>query len=427
MDINQALDYIHGTYKFGIKLGLKNIGRLLELMGNPHKRMRYVHVAGTNGKGSTVAFISSILMAAGYKTGIYTSPFIQRYNERMKINECEISDGDLSRITSFVKEKADIMVSEGSNHPTEFEIGTAIAFQYFCENRCDIVVLEVGMGGRFDSTNIIDTPLVSVITTISYDHMEWLGDTLPEIAGEKAGIIKPRGKVVLYPQPEEVKAVFEMVCREKEADLYKVDFCSIQLKSFNLHGQIFDFEKYKTLEIKLLGDHQVKNACVAVKTAELLNNNGLDIDETSVREGLSSARWPGRMEKVHDNPVFIIDGAHNAEGAGILAGNLKKYFPDKKIKFIVGVLRDKDYKSLIEAINPIASAFFPVTPNNSRALPAKDLVNFINSYCKSVYLSDTIVDAINNSIISASPDDIICACGSLYFIGEVREYFQRLS
>ena len=215
MDYDQAIEYIHSTFKFGVKLGLENIKALLDLMDNPHKKLKYVHVAGTNGKGSTVAFISSILIESGYRVGIYTSPYIQRFTERIRVNTDEISKQDLARITSFVRDKVESMVSMGLNHPTEFEIVTAIAFQYFFEKGCDIVVLEVGLGGRFDSTNVIDNPLVSVITTISYDHMDILGDTLSKIAFEKAGIIKDGTHVVLYPQSKDAERVLEEICREK--------------------------------------------------------------------------------------------------------------------------------------------------------------------------------------------------------------------
>ena len=224
MDYTEAMKYIHGTLKFGSKLGLHNIEALLRLMGDPHKKLKYVHVAGTNGKGSTVAFISSILAAAGYKVGVNTSPYIQRFTERIRINSVEISGEDLARLTSYVKEKVEIMVGRGDNHPTEFEIVTAIAFQYFFECGCDIVVLEVGLGGRFDSTNIIDTPDAAVITTISYDHMDRLGSTLAAIAFEKAGIIKPDGDIVSYEQQLEAGEVLQRICGERGARLHKTDF-----------------------------------------------------------------------------------------------------------------------------------------------------------------------------------------------------------
>ena len=274
MDYKEALDYIHGTMKFGVKLGLQNIEKLLGFMGNPHKKLKYVHVGGTNGKGSTVAFISSILMESGYRVGIYTSPYLQRFTERIRINDKEIPQSELAQITCFVKENVKKHIEAGGAHPTEFEIVTAIAFQYFFENECDIVVLEVGLGGRFDSTNIIDSPLVSVITTISYDHMNILGDSLEKIAFEKAGIIKNNGDVVLYPQDEEVEKVFLNVCGERNAVLHKVSFDSIRIEDAGIDGQTFSWMDHKGLKISLLGDHQVKNSIVALKTVEILKEKG---------------------------------------------------------------------------------------------------------------------------------------------------------
>ncbi|MDO8686408.1 MAG: folylpolyglutamate synthase/dihydrofolate synthase family protein [Clostridiales bacterium] len=448
--------YIHATQRFGSKLGLYNIRNLLLLMGDPHKSLKFVHVAGTNGKGSTVAFISSILIAAGYRTGIYTSPFIERFSERIRVGDWapnthstgidlpdinltknipelieEISDDDLARITSYVKSKVDIMLSSGNTHPTEFEIVTAIAFQYYLEKKCDVVVLEVGLGGRFDSTNIILDPLTAVITTISYDHMDRLGNTLPEIAFEKAGIIKEGTHVVLYPHVSEVEQVFLQECTERNAKFTRVDFSAINLIVSDLYGQRFDLLKpadqstnshgsYNNLSISLLGEHQLRNAVVALRTAEVLRQRGLCISDEAIRIGLSQAIWPGRLEVLMREPLFLIDGAHNIEGAEVLAEALKKYLPERKLTFIVGVLKDRDYGSMLKAILPAAKEFITVTPNSERALPAKELADFISGYCNNVQYSDRIEDAVKTVLTDVSADDAVCAFGSLYFIGEVR-------
>lgn len=423
MNYDEAMAYIHGTLKFGSKLGLHNIGTLLELMGNPHKKLKYVHVAGTNGKGSTVAFISSILMESGYKVGIYTSPFIQRFTERIKINNSEIEAQKLAAITEFVKDKIDIMLARGENHPTEFEIVTAIAFQYYYENDCDVVVLEVGLGGRFDSTNIIDTPDVAVITTISYDHMDRLGNTLQQIAFEKAGIIKPDGDVVVYEQVLEVEEVFGNAAIERGARLHLVDFSSIRLKAFDINGQVFSYDRHDNLEISLIGEHQIRNASVAVKTAEILMEKGYHITRESISKGLKKARWPGRLEVLQKEPVVLIDGAHNIEGVRVLRNALDAYFPGKKITFIMGVLSDRDYMTMIKAIIPGCLQVITVTPNSGRALPASELAVAAGAYCKNVLISDTIEAAIETSLEMASPDEVICAFGSLYYIGVIREAF----
>lgn len=430
MNYKEALDYIHDTLKFGSKLGLHNISYLMNLMDNPHKKLRYVHVAGTNGKGSTVAFISSILSEAGYKVGIFTSPYLERFTERIKINNEEIMESDLARLTAFVKSKIDTMVEAGENHPTEFEIVTAIALQYYWEKECDIVVLEVGLGGRFDSTNVIDTPLVSVITTISRDHTAILGNTLSKIAFEKAGIIKPGGDVILYPQDKEAEEVFMKVAKEQNATIGIADFNPIDIKEYGIDGQVFDYfcengERLENLKIALLGDHQVKNAVLALSAVRLLAGKGYGITEKSIRRGLAMARWSGRLEVLSRNPLFIIDGAHNAEGAEMLSDTLNKYFPGMNKIFIFGVLRDKDYEKIIKTLMPTARMVFAVTPKSDRALPAAELANLVAAYCNNVVVSDTIEEAVGTSLQRASERDLICSFGSLYYIGELRRMFSK--
>lgn len=423
MNYKEAIEYIHGTQKFGSILGLDRIKLLLDYMGNPHKKLKFVHVAGTNGKGSTVAFISSILIEAGYKVGIFTSPSIQRFSERIKINDFEISEENIARITSMLKENVDKMIRNDGSSPTEFELVAALAFQYFFEQGCDIIVLEVGLGGRLDATNIIETAEVSVITTINYDHMDVLGDTLSKIAFEKAGIIKENNDVVLYPQERDVERVFETVCREKVAKLHKVDFSTLKNNLYDITKQKFDFEGYKSLKVSLLGEHQIKNAAVAIKTVEVLFSKGYLISENDIRRGLIRTKWAGRFEMINECPFFIIDGAHNIEGTKTLADNLRRYFPGKKITFITGVLADKDYKSMMEAVIPLAEGFITVTPNSPRALSSTDLEMYLKSYCRNVANGGEIREAIKLSLELASKDEIICAFGSLYYIGQVREYF----
>jgi dihydrofolate synthase/folylpolyglutamate synthase len=424
MNYEEALSYIHGTHKFGSKLGLENITKLLEHLGNPHKKLKYVHIAGTNGKGSTSAFISSILIESGLKVGIFTSPYLERFTERIKINNQEIDQEDISRITQLIKENINKMLKNGDNHPTEFEIVTAMAFKYFHENNCDIVVLEVGLGGRFDSTNVIDRPEVAVITTINYDHMKQLGNTLEDIAFEKAGIIKNNCDVVVHPQTKVVYELFNRICSERNARLHLADFSKIRDLEFNYNGQTFKYNDYGSIRISLLGNHQVGNAVVAIKATEILNKKGYNISHETLIKGLFNARWPGRLEVINREPIFLIDGAHNSEGAKALSKALNDYFPDKKKIFIIGVLKDKNYKDMIEAVLPIADRFITVTPNNERALHAEKTAEIIRSYCKNVSVSVTIKEAIEKSLRESEPNDVICAFGSLYYIGEVRSYFK---
>lgn len=424
MNYTEALEYIHGTLKFGVKLGLENISALLNLMGNPHKKLKYVHITGTNGKGSTAAFISSILIESGYRVGVYTSPYLQRFTERIRVGSEEIEEDDVARITEFVRDKINVMVGEGCNHPTEFEIVTAVAFQYFYERNCDVVVLEVGLGGRFDSTNVIDASLVSVITTIGYDHVKILGNTLPEIAFEKAGIIKPFGDVVLYPQPCEVDKVFTEICAQRSAKLHKVDFSSLKLCAWSPEGQLFQYKGFENLKISLIGRHQTRNAVMAIEACRIVAQKGYNISNQSVRVGIEKAKWPGRLEIIGRDPLFLIDGAHNAEGACMLRDTLDMYFRDKRKIFIFGVLRDKDYMSIIETVITQAYAVIAVTPPNDRALPAQDLAAILKCYCKNVFISDTIKGAVEKALQLSSTNDIICAFGSLYYIGEIRNVFK---
>lgn len=432
MTYEEALSYIHGTHKFGIKLGLYNMEMLLSLMGNPHKKLSYVHIAGTNGKGSTASFINSVLMEAGYKTGIYTSPYIERFTERIKVNNIEIPKGRLASITDSVKRHVNYMVANGENHPTEFEILTAVALQYYYEESCDIVVLEVGLGGRYDSTNVIDTPEVAVITTISLDHTGILGSTLSEIAYQKAGIIKKGGDVVVYPSEQSVTDVFEKVCQSEGARITKVDFTGLDIKKYDESGQVFgiinaSFEgEYTDIEIGLIGNHQAHNAVVAIKALEVLSQKGYAITGSAIREGLKKAIWPGRLEVLLKKPVFIIDGAHNYEGAKALIDTLDAYFPEKRRVFIIGVMKDKDYNKILEYSLGNVNTVITVTPQNERALAGEELAYHVKHYCKNVVVSDTIEEAISQSLFIAGNEDLICAFGSLYYIGEIRRHFKEI-
>ncbi|MCL2164218.1 MAG: bifunctional folylpolyglutamate synthase/dihydrofolate synthase [Oscillospiraceae bacterium] len=419
MNYSEALDYIHGTKRFGIKLGLENITKLMELLGNPHKQLKFIHVAGTNGKGSTAAFLTSIFMEAGYRTGMYISPYIQTFNERIKVNGENILDNDLARLTGLVRDAAEKMteVARASaekmtgasyNHPTEFELVTAIALLHYFEQRCDVVVLEVGMGGRYDSTNVIDAPLVAVITTIDYDHMEYLGDTLEKIAYEKGGIIKSGCDVVLYPQIDSVKKVFEDIAHGVGAQIHFVDFSFLGKGDAGLLGQSFDYKNYKDMKISLLGEFQLCNAALALEAAEVISRNpgsGLRISERQLRSGLLNAKWPGRMELALEKPTFIIDAAHNLQCSQALRASLEKSFPDRKRIFIFGLLRDKDHDAIIKAIIPGAHAVFTVTPENERALTAEELAGFVRGVCDNVYPCDSIEEAVDRSIESARAID----------------------
>ncbi len=423
MHYDAALGYLHGTLKFGSIFGLDRITKLLDIMGNPHKKLKFIHIAGTNGKGSTTAFISNILIESGYRTGMFTSPYIQRFTERIKINNTEISNIELAELISQIRDSITQMTSEGFEHPTEFEIITAAAMEYFYRKNCDFVVLEVGLGGIVDSTNVIDMPEASVITTISMDHMDRLGETLGEIASHKAGIIKQNGMVVLYPQEQEAEKVIERVSKEKNARIHKVDFSTISEKSFSLEGQIFDYKDYRNIKIGLLGQHQMKNAAVAIDTCEILCNKGFAISHRNILDGLENTTWPGRLEIINKNPLIMIDGAHNLEGGQALNAALDKYFTQKKKIFMVGFLRDKDFNGIMDMLSSKADTIITVTPNNERAVPSAELAGILKSFSNHVIDGLSIENGLKIAVDLADRESVICAFGSLYMIGEIRGHY----
>ena len=418
----QAMEFIASAYKLGSKLGLTRVNTLLSYMGNPHKGLKYVHVAGTNGKGSTVTFIANILMNAGYKTGVYISPYVHRFNERICVNDEEISDYDIGKIIGDIREKVELMIKRDEGFPTEFEIVTALGFQYFRDCACDVVVLEVGLGGRLDSTNVIDTPEAAVITTIDYDHMKILGDTLPQIAAEKAGIIKEGGRVILYPQAPEANEVIENVCREKNASVYRLNELDVKYMPPCLDGQAFDFGEYKNLRLSMLSGYQCLNAAMAVKTAHVLCDRGFDISEKNIRDGLLAAHWPGRFELMRREPAFVVDSAHNAQGAAHLVANLREYFPSKKITFIVGVSEDKDYHSVMKHALPLANRFIVMQSDNARALPVETLANYLRELHPEVHIAPNPEEAAKKALEMCNKDDVICSFGSLFHVGAMRDF-----
>lgn len=425
MNYNEALQFIHESHKFGMRLGLDNIKKLLELLGNPQNNLKIIHVAGTNGKGSTCSFISSILKESGYKVGLYTSPFLETFTERIRVNGENISEEEVGKIVSLIKEKIEIMVSEGYSYPTEFEIVTAMAFYYYNQEKVDFVALEVGLGGRYDATNVIDKPVVSAITSISLDHTGILGDTLAKIAFEKGGIIKENCPTIVYPQQEEASEVIKNICAEKKSKYIECDFKNIEIKSSNINSQIYNCningKELRDLEIKLIGDHQIKNSIVALNVIEYLNDIKItNISEENIRKGLLETKWPGRIEKISENPMFIIDGAHNEEGAKSLANSIDKYFENKNKILVIGMLEDKDIESVLDLLIPKFNRVITTTPDNPRAIDANKLKEKIERYNIEVTCKPNIKEAVGYALEISNKDDIIISAGSLYMIGNVR-------
>ena len=366
MNYEESLEYIHTINWTFCKPGLDRIEALCEALGHPERELKFVHVAGTNGKGSFCCMLESILRAAGYKTGLYTSPYIKEFGERMRVLGKNIPNETLAEITSYVRPVADAMPDK----PTEFELITAIAFEYFKREHCDIVVLEAGMGGRLDSTNIIRDPLLSVITGIALDHTAFLGDTVEKIATEKAGIIKDKAPVLLGGEDPRARAVIEQVAHERGSKFNTVAYLELKNLKSDIFGSSFDYGEYKDLRISLAGLYQPKNAAAVLSAVDILRSEGIDISEEAVRQGLLCARWPARFEVLSKDPLVIFDGAHNPEGITVAVESIKHYFADQKVYLLSGVLRDKDYEYIASKVSEVASRAFTMTPDNPRALTA---------------------------------------------------------
>jgi dihydrofolate synthase/folylpolyglutamate synthase len=402
------------------RLGLDRIAELMDRLGNPQDRMHIVHVAGTNGKGSTCAFTASILRSAGFRTGQFSSPYIIRFEDRIRVDGIDVSESDLLSATLEVRKHAEDM----EDHPTEFELMTAVALVHFARSACDFAVMEVGLGGRLDSTNVVASPEVCAIAPISFDHTALLGNTLEEIAGEKAGIIKPGAAVVSADQDPAAMRVVVDTCRRCRCDLSVVDRESL----VGTHTD-FSYREYRHLHIGLLGSYQPENAALAIEIVKQLRGRGFGIDDGALREGLAQARWPGRFEVVAHHPDFIVDGGHNPQGAAVLADSLRQSFPTKRPTFLVGVLQDKDYLHMLQAIVPLGDVFVCIEPPNLRALSSTDLAGAVRSVAAAesptghgalkVIAAQDIPQGVDAARREAGPDGLVCAFGSLYSIGDI--------
>lgn len=420
MNYQEALDFIHSTHKFSIKLGLDNVSHLLYLMGNPQDSLSYIHVAGTNGKGSTSSYLNHMLMAAGYKVGLYTSPFLEVFNERMRVNNVNIPDETLAEITTMVKACIDLMLADGMNHPTEFEIVTAIAFEYYKREAVDIVVLEVGMGGRLDSTNVIKAPLVSVITPIDLDHVEYLGDDIGKIAGEKAGIIKAGSLVAAHPQAEEAMAVIQAVCDQVGAKLSLAPTNEIEILKASDQGTEFKLGE-TNYQIRMLGEHQTRNAAVALTAIDALNQYGrFNVSKQAILKGLAEANWPGRMEIMQRDPIVLIDGAHNLHGAKGLSRAVKTLFEGKEIIGVVGILGDKDVSGMLAEMMPLCQTVICTEPDNPRKMTAERLAEQVSAFGVKTFAEADIQKAYEQALALAKPESVVILFGSLYMIGAAR-------
>ncbi|MBU3112026.1 bifunctional folylpolyglutamate synthase/dihydrofolate synthase [Clostridium lacusfryxellense] len=453
MNYDEAMAYIKDTAKFGSKLGLKRTQMILELLGNPHKKLKCIHIAGTNGKGSTTAMVTTILVEAGYKVGSYTSPFIEVFEERMQINNKNISKGDLSDIITEVSKVVEKVVELGYGNPTEFEIITCAGFLYFHKNNVDFAVVEVGIGGRLDSTNVI-TPILSIITSVSLDHTLILGDTIDKIAYEKAGIIKAGIPLVMFPQQKQSEEVIEKTCTEKKCKLIKVfPDSSIYLGKENLHNiesasinekkllneTIHNYDKIITQRIKvttlnneyiidlsLLGKHQLLNCSVAVHAIEELIAQGAIISSEDIISGLKKVKWPARLEVMNKRPLVVIDGAHNIDGIEKLTQSIDMYFNYNKIILILGILADKQVEDMIKTIVPKASRVITVTPHSERAELCEQLKVQVEKYTSDCEAIEDYELAYKKALSYCEDGDLLLISGSLYMVGDMRKIIRNV-
>ncbi|MDR3595564.1 folylpolyglutamate synthase/dihydrofolate synthase family protein [Clostridium sp.] len=426
MTYEEAMNYITSVGRFGSNYGLERTLRILELIGNPHEKLKVIHIAGTNGKGSTTAMVSKILRGYGYKVGMYTSPYLEEFEERIQINGQNINKNILVKLLEQIKIAINKVIEEGYEHPTEFEIITALMFLHFYNENVDYAVIEVGLGGRLDSTNVL-TPNVSVITSISLDHVNILGDNIKDIAKEKAGIIKENVPVILYPQEKEAEDVILQAAREKKSKVYLVKNDNSKL----IH--IYNDELYQNVEVEcckntysvnlpLLGEHQILNLSVALNTIEVLyESENIIINKALIEKSLEDVKWIGRLETLMKKPTVLIDGAHNIDGIRALRKNVEKYFKYNKLYLLLGILADKQVKEMVSEITPIAEKVYALTPHSDRAELCEDLKNEILEYNSNTIALESYEEAFSLALQEAKEDDLILISGSLYMIGDMRK------
>lgn len=422
MNYKEARVYLDEVSKYGSVLGLESMRELLHRLGDPQNELKFIHISGTNGKGSVLAYLSTILSGAGYRTGRYISPTLFSYRERIQVDGEYIEKESLACHVTAIAAAAEDMQKAGLPSPTVFEIETALAFLYFKEKRCDIVTLEVGCGGLLDATNVITTTLMEVIASISMDHTDLLGDTLAKIAAQKAGIIKPDTMVVSAQQKSEAAQVIEDTCKEQHCTLQMVDESKISNVHYGAGGQTFSYKTWENVAISLAGSYQIKNAALALEGVEALRKLGYALSDQQVREGLLHTAWRGRFTTLRRDPTVIIDGAHNPAAALELKESLERYFPGKTLYFVMGMFKDKDYAQVIDLTAPLARHIITVeTPGNPRAMPARELAEAVGKVNPSVEWADSVAHGVEKALAMAGKEDAVIVFGSLSFLGEAAD------
>jgi len=430
LNYQEALRWIHGIQRFGMNPGLERIKALLDSLGNPQRKLNYLHIGGSNGKGSVAAFAAGVLETAGYRVGMYTSPYLVQFTNRMAINGEDISQERLVEMVARIKPKVEAIAADPDlGHPTEFEVVTAIAFTYFAEEAPDLVILEVGLGGRLDATNVID-PLATIITTVSLEHTQILGSTVEEVAGEKAGIIKEGCDVVTGATGKALE-VIQQKCRDKKANLYIAgqDF-EARVQSSNLEGQNFQYRgighTFEDLHITMLGEYQAGNAALALAALELLEEKGFYVREEAVQSGLGSTRWPGRLEVMRRAPLVVLDGAHNLEAFQGLRHSVKTAFSYRYLVLVLGLLADKALEEILQEIVPLADSVILTTPNSPRAADPWMLQEIVSGLSPGpVHVVENISGAVKLALSMARSPDMVLVAGSLYLISDVRHQLTR--
>lgn len=424
MNYQETMKFIGQANKFGSVLGLDNIRELLDRLGNPQDQLKIVHIAGTNGKGSTLAFLASVFKEQGYEAGRYVSPASYCYEERFRINEELISKKDLCFYMEKIKKVCEEMVRDGKEHPTVFEIETALSFLYFLDKKVDVVLLETGLGGRLDATNVIKNPLCTIIASIGFDHTQYLGNTIKEIAGEKAGIFKEGCPAVSYFNTSEANEVIRKTAGQKNAALAFTDPKRLTILSESLDGARFSYvcsdgTEYADLEIGLLGKHQIFNALTALEAIQILKKSYLFLQD-SIRRGFKNARWDGRLQRISAVPAVFCDGAHNPDGAERLLQFLQKNFTNKKIIYIMGVLSDKDYPQMLKIMSTMSDEIYTVTPESDRALPSEKLMQAARPFYRKVTDGGSLGECYRKVKMECGQDDVIIVFGTLSFLKELR-------
>lgn len=419
MNCSEAIEYIHSLEKFGINPGLERIEALCSALGNPQKNLKVIHIAGTNGKGSTSTMISNILQKSGYNTGLFISPYVSDFRERIQLNGNMIEENELAyfvaKVRAAIKELAYRNIQ-----PTEFEAITAAAFLYFKEKKCDFAVVEVGLGGRLDSTNIIEAPCVSVITSISLDHTAILGDTIEKIASEKCGIIKQGGRTVCYPfQQDGAKTVIEETCRKRENTLIFPDLSRLEIGEEGIEGTMVSYRGTQFL-LPFAGRHMVYNACTAIEAVNALKLNGISVRDEAIKNGIEASSMPARLELIKNNPIILLDGGHNEGCAEALAGFVRKHLNGKKILMLCSMMADKDYMAYLRIVAPLARGFIATQASVPRALNSALLTEKAALFCENCSEIRNPSDAVHSALERLSNYDALIVCGSFYLAGEIR-------